>query len=94
MRDEDIPSHSERHLRYGRCLLAPGENPGFLARVHDLRKLVSSWRGPGTLVLVAHAMTVRPLVGILREQAETVVLQPAPATELGVRVVGRTPRPD
>jgi len=73
--------------------LAPGDNPRFPARVHDLRKLVSSWRGPGTLVLVAHAMTVRPLVGILPEQAETVVLQPAPATELGMRVVGRIPRP-
>ena len=74
--------------------LAPGNNPRFPERVHDLRKLVSSWRGPGTLVLVAHAMTVQPLVGILPGQAETVVLQPAPATELGVRVVGRIPRPD
>ena len=74
--------------------LAPGDNPRFPARVHDLRKLVSSWRGPGTLVLVAHAMTVRPLVGILPEQAETVVLQPAPATEMGVRIIGRIPRPN
>ena len=63
-------------------------------RLIALKQMVSAWRGPGTLVLVAHAMTVQPLVGILPEQAETVVLQPAPATELGLRVVGRIPRPD
>lgn len=39
--------------------------------------------GPGTLVLVTHALTVGPLTGFLPEQAETVVLQPTPGNPRG-----------
>ena len=49
---------------------------------------VSSWRGPGTLVLVTHALTVRPLAGFLPEQAETVLLKPAPGSPWGASIIG------
>jgi len=62
-------------------------------RFLELKEMVSSWRGPGTLVLVTHALTVRPLTGFLPAQAETVVLQPAPANPRGGSVVGRIAPP-
>ena len=62
-------------------------------RFLELKEIVSSWRGPGTLVLVTHALTVRPLTGFLPEQAETVVLQPAPESSRGGSLVGRIAPP-
>lgn len=64
------------------------------ARLRELREMVAAWSGPGTLVLVTHALTVRPLAGILPGQAETVVLKPEPGSTAGATVVGRigTPR--
>ena len=63
-------------------------------RLTRLKEIVSGWRGPGTLVLVAHALTVRPLVGLLPAQAETIVLKPAPDSAGGAIVVGRIAPPD
>ena len=63
-------------------------------RLAALKQMVSSWRGPGTLVLVTHALTVQSLVGILPGQAETVVLRPKLGKEPGVDVVGRIPVPE
>jgi phosphohistidine phosphatase SixA len=63
-------------------------------RLVVLKQIVSSWRGPGTLVLVTHALTVQALVGIMPGQAETVVLRPRPGNEPGVDVVGRIPVPE
>ena len=60
-------------------------------RLAALKQMVSAWRGPGTLVVVTHALTVRGLVGIMPGQAETVVLRPKLGTEAGVDVVGRIP---
>ena len=60
-------------------------------RLAVLKQMVSSWRGPGTLVVVTHALTVQSLVGILPGQAETVVLRPKLGKEQGVDVVGRIP---
>jgi phosphohistidine phosphatase SixA len=60
-------------------------------RVVALRQMVSDWRGPGTLVVVTHALTVQALVGIMPGQAETVVLRPKLGKEPGVEVVGRIP---
>jgi hypothetical protein len=56
--------------------------------------MVADWRGPGTLVLVTHAVTVRALVGIMPEQAETVVVRRRLGDQAGMDVVGRisTPR--
>jgi phosphohistidine phosphatase SixA len=62
-------------------------------RFLELKQIVSSWRGPGTLVLVTHALTVRPLTGFLPDQAETVVLQPAPENPRGGSLVGRIAPP-
>src|SRR5881394_3600317 len=59
-----------------------------------LKQLVANWRGPGTLVLVTHAFTVKSLVGFMPEQAETVVVRPKPGDQAGMDLVGRitTPR--
>ena len=68
-------------------------------RVVGLEEMVSSWRGPGTLVLVTHALTVGRLTGFTLEQAETLVLQPTaeklPVGHLprGGRLAGRIPPP-
>jgi len=57
--------------------LVPDRPPSAPVRLHELRQLVSDWRGPGTLVLVTHAFTVRALLGFLPIQGETVVLRPS-----------------
>ena len=65
-----------------------------LDRLAALRELLASWRGPGALVVVTHALTVQALVGIMPGQAETVVVRPRPGHETGVEVVGRIPGPE
>jgi phosphohistidine phosphatase SixA len=65
---------------------------GTLGRTLELKQMVSSWRGPGTLVLVTHAATASPL-GFLLEEAETVVLRPAPEDPRGGMLVGRIAPP-
>lgn len=62
-------------------------------RLAELKEIVSSWRGSGTLVLVTHALAVRPLTGFSPQQGETVVLRPAPANPSGGTLVGRIPPP-
>jgi len=71
--------------------LLPDRSPGAV-RVLELKEMVSSWRGPGTLVLVTHALTVGPL-GFFLEQAETAVLEPAPGNPRAGQVVGRIAPP-
>jgi phosphohistidine phosphatase SixA len=72
--------------------LLPDASPD-QARFAELRELVSSWRGPGTLVLVTHALTIRPLTGFLPAQAEIVVLEPESGNPRGGRLVGRIAPP-
>jgi phosphohistidine phosphatase SixA len=62
-------------------------------RLRELKEIVSSWRGPGTLVLVTHGFTIEPLIGMIPEQAETIVLRPTPGVEPGAHVVGRIAPP-
>jgi phosphohistidine phosphatase SixA len=68
-------------------------------RVLGLEEMVSSWRGPGTLVLVTHGLAVGRLTGFTVEQAETLVLQPTPEKlpvghlPRGGRLAGRIPPP-
>ena len=69
--------------------LVPDRDPNAPLRLIELKALVYTWRGPGTLVLVTHALTVRPLIGILPGQAETIVLKPTPGSGSGIQVVGR-----
>jgi hypothetical protein len=54
-------------------------------RLAVLRQLLANWRGPGTLVVVTHALTVQALVGIMPAQAETVVVRPKLGKEPGTR---------
>jgi len=73
--------------------LIPDRGPS-PTRFLQLKEMVSSWSGPGTLVLVTHALTVAPLAGFLPAQAEIVVVKPAPDNPRGGTVVGRiAPRP-
>jgi phosphohistidine phosphatase SixA len=69
--------------------LVPDRDPNAPARLLELKEMVSTWRGPGTLVLVTHAFTVRPLLGFLPIQGEIVVLKPAPGSGSGADLVGR-----
>jgi phosphohistidine phosphatase SixA len=73
--------------------LVPDRDPSALVRLRELKEMVSAWRGPGTLVLVTHGFTVRPLTGMIPDQAETMVLKPAPASGAGAEVVGRIAAP-
>ena len=69
-------------------------------RALALEEMVSSWRGPGTLVLVTHGLTVGRVTGFTLQQAETLVLQPikekVPAGQLprGGSFVGRIAPPE
>jgi len=45
-------------------------------RLSELEQMISTWRGPGTLVLVSHGIAIGRLTGITLQQAETLVLQP------------------
>ena len=73
--------------------LVPDSSPTPV-RLLELQEVVSAWRGPGTLVLVTHAYTVGPLIGILPSQAETVVLKPGSGSWAGVDLVGRIAAPE
>ena len=66
----------------------PDRDPRAPLRLLELKEMVSAWRGPGTLVLVTHALTVRALLGFLPIQGETVVLKPASGTVAGGDLVG------
>jgi len=63
-------------------------------RLAALRQILANWRGPGTLVVVTHGLTVQALVGIMPGQAEAVVVRPKGGKEPGVEVVGRIPVPE
>jgi phosphohistidine phosphatase SixA len=69
-------------------------NPNAPTALRALKEMVASWRGPGTLVLVTHGLTIRALTGMVPSQAEIVVLKPAPDTEAGAHVVGRIAAPN
>ena len=73
--------------------LVPDRDPSAPVRLRELQELVATWRGPGTLVLVTHAFTVRALLGFLPIQGETVVLRPAPGSATGGSLVGMIPAP-
>jgi broad specificity phosphatase PhoE len=73
--------------------LLQDRDPSARVRLRELREMVANWRGPGTLVLVTHGFTIQPLIGIIPDQAEVVVLRPTPGVEPGVHVVGRIAAP-
>ena len=73
--------------------LVPDRPGADLARLRELKAMIAAWRGPGTLVLATHALTVRPLTGFLPAQAETVVLGPGSGAGADPILVGRIPSP-
>jgi len=68
--------------------LVPDRDSSAPVRLLELKEIVSAWRGPGTLVLVTHALTVRALLGFLPIQGETVVLRPGTGGTVGANLVG------
>ena len=63
-------------------------------RLEALKQMIADWRGPGTLVLVTHALTVNALFGFMPEQAEIVVARPRPGSPLGPKFVGSIRAPN
>jgi broad specificity phosphatase PhoE len=68
--------------------LVPDREPSVPVRLRELKEIVGAWRGPGTLVLVTHAFTVRALLGFLPTQGDTVVLKPGSGSAAGADLVG------
>ena len=74
--------------------LVPDREPSVSVRLRELKEIVGAWRGPGTLVLVTHAFTVRALLGFLPSQGETVVLRPGSGSAPGGDLVGLIAAPE
>jgi hypothetical protein len=74
--------------------LVPDREPSGGARLSGLKEIVSRWRGPGTLVLVTHAFTVRALMGFLPRQGEITVLKPKAGSPTGIDLVGMIETPE
>lgn len=62
-------------------------------RAQELKRLLSSWRGPGTLVLVSHGFAIQALYGFIPSSGEMLVLKPNGASSAGADLVGRIPAP-
>jgi len=60
-------------------------------RAQELKQLLSSWRGPGTLVLVSHGFAIQALYGFIPGSGEMLVLKPNGASSAGADLVGRIP---
>jgi phosphohistidine phosphatase SixA len=58
-------------------------------QLSEIRAVISTWKGSGTLILVSHGSTIGALTGIHPATAEGVVLAPAPGTAEGFRMVGK-----
>jgi phosphohistidine phosphatase SixA len=74
--------------------LVPDVAPNASVRLSELKEIVAAWRGPGTLVLVTHALTVRALLGFLPNQGETVVLRPGSGSSTRADLVGLIAAPE
>ena len=74
--------------------LVPDREPSVGVRLIELKQIVSAWRGPGTLVLVTHAFTVRALMGFLPNQGEITVLKPESGSPAGADFVGLIAAPE
>jgi hypothetical protein len=66
------------------------------AKVDEARSLIRNWRGPGVLLLSTHGLTLQTVIGASSNPPAggSVVVQPDPASPLGLRVVGRLPPPN
>ena len=67
-----------------------GRNP---ERRTQLKEMIATWRGPGTLVLVTHGWAIEALFGFIPASAETLVVKPRAASNSGGDLVGRIAPP-
>ena len=67
-----------------------GKNPN---RRTELKEMIATWRGPGTLVLVSHGWAIEALFGFIPASAETLVIKPRAASSAGGDLVGRIAPP-
>jgi len=63
------------------------------AKVAAFQKLIREWKGPGTLVLVTHGISMRAAVGVEGGEGGVVVVRPDSARTEGFRLVGIIPPP-
>ena len=67
----------------------------FSARRDELTKgaraVVAGWKGPGILIVVTHGANILPLTGFQPDEGEMVVVEPDPAPDGKLRVIGRIP---
>ncbi len=74
---------------------APTFNNAFVLRdnreslTEGARAIVAGWNGPGALVVVTHGANILPLTGIQPAELKMIVVEPAPALEKKLRVIGR-----
>lgn len=64
------------------------------AKVEAFRKLIRDWKGPGTLVLVTHGISMRAVVGTEGGEGGIVVVRPDASRAEGYRLVGTIPPPE
>ena len=55
------------------------------------REVIAAWRGPGVLIVVTHGANILPLTGFQPAEGEMVVVDPDPAPDGKLRVMGRIP---
>jgi phosphohistidine phosphatase SixA len=53
------------------------------------RAVIAGWKGPGVLVVVTHGANILPLTGFQPAEGEMVVVEPDPAPDGKLRVIGR-----
>ena len=59
------------------------------AQTDETRARVTTWTGPGTLVMVTHQVNITALTGIFPASGEVIVLTPAPDQPAGFVVTSR-----
>jgi phosphohistidine phosphatase SixA len=64
------------------------------AKVEAFKTLIREWKGPGTLVLVTHGISMRAVVGTEGGEGGIVVVRPDPARAEGYRLIGTIPPPE
>jgi phosphohistidine phosphatase SixA len=53
------------------------------------RAVIAGWKGPGVLVIVTHGANILPLTGFQPAEGEMIVVEPDPAPDGKLRVIGR-----
>ena len=64
------------------------------AKIEAFKKLIRDWKGPRTLVLVTHGITMRAVVGTEGGEGGIVVVRPDASRPEGFRLIGTIPPPE